>query len=78
MEREKPKIKWTRLKSGFTQGDLDLLGDGDKLKGALRLLEEMTKLSASGELTEDSRPLGDEIDLLRQNPIPPAPDHSVN
>ncbi len=78
MEREKPKFKYIRLKSGFTQGDLALLGDGDKLKGALRLLEEMTKLSASGDLTEDSRPLGDEIDLLRQNPIPPASDSSVN
>ena len=41
-------------------------------------MEEMARLQLSGELTEDSRPLGEEIDLLRQNPIPPVPDDSVN
>ncbi len=78
LDSPRKPIKIIRLKGGFTQGDLRLLGDGNAVRGAIRMMEEMARLALAGEITPDTRPLGAELDLLHQNPVPPLPDKSIN
>jgi hypothetical protein len=76
-ERRRPTIKITRLR-GVTHAQLRALGSGSEVRGAVRYMEEVGRLLDAGQITPDTRPLGEEIDMLERNPIPPPPDDSIN
>lgn len=77
-QRKRPTIKITRLKAGFTHAQLRALGQGNEVMGAVRYLEEIGRLLDAGEITEDTRPLGEELDRLGPGTIASSGDKSIN